>query len=54
MESLVDRLNSHAGEHAGTGGGRESGPFDATISLTPLLGRLGIAIHYRAVTPGGE
>jgi hypothetical protein len=54
MDSMIDRLNAHAGHHNGTGDGAESGPFTATIDLEPLLGSLGTSIVYTATSLDGE
>jgi hypothetical protein len=54
METIIDRLIALAGRYEGTGHGIESGPFDATIEITPLLGGMGATIGYVATAPDGS
>jgi hypothetical protein len=54
METIIDRIVGAAGHHAGAGDGTESGPFAATLDITPILGGLGAAIDYLATAPDGS
>ena len=54
METIIDRVLSAAGRHGGTGDGAESGPFTATLVVTPLLGSMGASIDYVATAPDGR
>ena len=54
METIIDRLIGVAGRYEGTGDGSESGPFDATIEITSLLGGMGVTIDYTATAPDGR
>ncbi|HUW04545.1 MAG TPA: hypothetical protein VMW08_19505 [Acidimicrobiales bacterium] len=54
METIIDRLIAVAGRYEGTGHGSESGPFDATIEITTLLGGMGATIDYAATAPDGS
>jgi hypothetical protein len=54
METIIDRLIAVAGHYEGTGDGSESGPFDATIEITTLLGGMGATIDYSAAAPDGS
>ncbi len=54
METIIDRLIAVAGRYEGTGGGSESGPFDATIEIALLLGGMGATIDYAATAPDGS
>jgi len=54
METIVDRIVAAAGHYEGPGGGSESGPFTATIDISPLLDGMGATIDYVAVDPDGE
>ncbi len=54
METIIDRLIAIAGRYQGTGGGIESGPFDATMEIAPLLGGMGATIDYVATAPDGS
>ncbi len=53
METIIDRVVSAAGRYDGTGGGAESGPFTASLAITPLLGGMGASIDYVATAPDG-
>lgn len=54
METIIDRLIGVAGRYEGTGDRGESGPFDATIEITALLGGMGATIDYTATAPDGN
>ena len=54
METIIDRLIAAAGRYEGTGDGSESGPFNATIEITPLLGAMGATIDYVATARDGS
>ena len=54
METIIDRVIAVAGRFEGTGHGSESGPFDATIEITPLLGGMGATIEYTATAADGS
>lgn len=54
METIIDRIVGAAGHHVGTGDGAESGPFTATLDITPILGGLGAGIDYLATAPDGS
>lgn len=54
METIIDRLIAVAGRYEGAGDGSESGPFDATIEITSLLGGMGATIDYVATAPDGS
>jgi hypothetical protein len=54
METIIDRLIAVGGRYEGTGDGSESGPFDATIEITSLLGGMGATIDYVATAPDGS
>jgi hypothetical protein len=54
METIIDRMITVAGRYEGTGDGSESGPFDATIEITSLLGGMGATIDYTATAPDGS
>lgn len=54
METIIDRLIAVAGRYEGPGGGIESGAFDATMEIAPLLGGMGATIDYVATTPDGS
>jgi hypothetical protein len=54
METIIDRLIAVAGRYQGTGDGIESGPYDATIEITSLLGGMGATIDYVATAPNGS
>ena len=53
METIIDRLNAAAGRYEGTGDGTESGPFNATIEIAPLLDGMGATIDYVATATDG-
>ena len=53
METIIDRLIAAAGRYEGPGDGSESGPFDASIEIEPLLDGLGVTIDYAATAPDG-
>ena len=54
METIIDRVIAVAGRYEGTGDGIESGPFDATIEITSVLGGMGATIDYTATAPDGS
>jgi hypothetical protein len=54
METIIDRLVATAGRYEGTGDGSESGAFEATIEVVPLLDGLGVTIDYVATASDGE
>ena len=53
METTIGRVVRAAGRYEGTGSGAESGPFDATIEITPVLDGMGATIDYVAVASDG-
>ncbi len=53
METIIDRIVAAAGRYEGPGDGVESGPFTATIDITPLLDGMGAIIVYMASDPDG-
>lgn len=53
METIIDRLITAAGRYEGTGDGTESGPFNATIEIAPLLDGMGATIDYIATAHDG-
>ena len=54
MDTIIDRVLSVAGRHDGTGEGTESGPFTATLEVTPILGTMAASIDYTATAPDGR
>jgi hypothetical protein len=54
METIIDRLIAVAGRYEGAGDGSGSGPFDATIEITSLLGGMGATINYVATASDGS
>jgi hypothetical protein len=53
METIIDRIVAVAGRYEGSGESSESGPFDATIEITTLLGGMGATIDYTSTAPDG-
>jgi hypothetical protein len=53
METIIDRVIAVAGRYEGSGDGAESGPFSASLEITPLLHGLGATIDYTATATDG-
>jgi hypothetical protein len=53
METIIDRVIAVAGRYEGSGDGAESGPFTASLEITPLLDGLGATIDYTATATDG-
>ena len=53
METIIDRVAAAAGHFVGRGDGSESGPFDATFDIRPLLDGMGAEIRYVAADAAG-
>ena len=53
METIIERVVNASGRYVGSGDDAGSGPFTATIDITPLLGGMGAAIDYVATSGDG-
>jgi hypothetical protein len=53
METIIDRVAALAGRYEGSGHGAESGPFNASLEITSLLGGMGATIDYTATAADG-